>query len=557
MSMSFSRFVKTAMVVAVVGSTALTPLAFAAPVSPVERINVTLEDASLRMATQMLSKQAGLQFVLTPGLDDLPMITLTISNKTPEEAIELICLAAGAYAERLDSGVFVIRKGPKPIEEKVAPVGNKTLAKKEKRIERVKIMRGDPKLIFDLLTKAEIIDSDGSLREVNMFSEEFKRLSASPYAPSQVVMAGGVNIQAPTTSFPVGTNTPLPTDTSRNPVAPNDVVIPGETLNQVGGGRGQGGIGGGPTGGGGGGQPGGGGGGLGGSGGGNVGAPQAGTGFMPEGIDRITYDPTDNSIIVQGDDEAIRKLRSLVAQFDIAPKQVIIKVEFITTSESVDRDFGIDWLYQRGAINAGNQPGSFARTSNPVFINWASGNVASRLRTVLLEGRGKTVNAPLLRTLNNQPAFVQQSTQTTIYIPNTNIGGGGVVTTYTPFQIQANSLLAIKPRINGDGTVTVGLAPQIQDLGQIRRGPDGAEIPDILSQAISVVARVKSGETIALAGFTRKQNASSTQKFPILGDLPIIGQFFRTSTVRNNSQELIIFVTPFIVEDDTIGGLGP
>jgi type II secretory pathway component GspD/PulD (secretin) len=100
------------------------------------------------------------------------------------------------------------------------------------------------------------------------------------------------------------------------------------------------------------------------------------------------------------------------------------------------------------------------------------------------------------------------------------------------------------------------LNPQLQGFGQLKRGPDGSEIPDILTQSISVVARVKNGETIALGGLTNKVDNYSQSRIPILSDLPIIGQLFRGRNTNTNSSELIIFVTPTIVDED-VYGLGP
>ena len=97
----------------------------------------------------------------------------------------------------------------------------------------------------------------------------------------------------------------------------------------------------------------------------------------------------------------------------------------------------------------------------------------------------------------------------------------------------------------------------LQDFGQLRRSADGAEFPDILAQQIGVVARVKSGETIALGGLTRKSDTGSSSRFPILGDLPIVGQFFRSSNRDKTTSELIIFVTPTVIEDDGNLGIGP
>lgn len=274
---------------------------------------------------------------------------------------------------------------------------------------------------------------------------------------------------------------------------------------------------------------------------------------MPSGVTRLSYDPSDNSIIFQGTDQAYQELLDLLEIFDVAPQQVVIKVEFITTSNSLDKSLGIDWLYERGSIFAGNRPGSFARSNDPIFINYATGNITTRLRTLLSDGWGRVVNAPLVRTLNNQLASVVTSTATTVFVNTVVNGPGGVTIVPNPQTLTVTSQLIVRPRINGDGTITVGLAPQIQDFGQLRRGPDGQEIPDQLSQAISVVARVKSGETIALAGLTRKSDNFSQSRIPILSDLPIIGQLFKGRNSQQSTSELIVFVTPSIVKEDDYG----
>jgi general secretion pathway protein D len=282
----------------------------------------------------------------------------------------------------------------------------------------------------------------------------------------------------------------------------------------------------------------------------------AGQGLVPQGITSVVYDPTDNSLIVRGTDEAIRELEQLIAQFDVAPRQVIIKVEFITTSTSLDRALGIDWFYQRGSVFAGVRPGTFARAADPIFLNYATGNISTRLRTILTEGWGRTVTSPLIRTLNNQTALLQSSVQTTIFINQVSNGPSGIIITPQPFPLQAITQLAVTPRINNDDTITVFLAPNLQGFGQLKRGPDGQEIPDILQQSIQVVARVKSGETIALGGLVNKVDNYSESRIPILSDLPIIGQLFRGRNTNTSSSELIIFVTPTIVDESNYG-LGP
>ncbi|MBX3111866.1 MAG: type II and III secretion system protein [Fimbriimonadaceae bacterium] len=171
----------------------------------------------------------------------------------------------------------------------------------------------------------------------------------------------------------------------------------------------------------------------------------------------------------------------------------------------------------------------------------------------MTDGWGRVVTAPLLRTLNNQLAVVTQNTQTTIFLNQVTASAGGNIVTATPVQLNIPTFLVIKPRINGDNTITMTLTPTISSIGQVKRGPDGQEIPDVLSQSVQVVARVKDRETIALAGITAKTDTYSESRIPLLSDLPIIGQLFRGRTQNQGTSELIVFVTPSIVGDDDYG----
>jgi len=278
--------------------------------------------------------------------------------------------------------------------------------------------------------------------------------------------------------------------------------------------------------------------------------------FVPDGIDRITYDPSDSAFIVQGTDDAIRELEGIIAKFDVKPKQVHVKLEFITTSNSNATTFGMDWVYERGSMMTGIRPGAFARSSDPVFINYSTGNLVTRLRAALNEGWGRVVNAPEVRTFNNQTGLVYSNVSTTYWSATQAIGAGGIVTTYNPQQLNAQTYLSVRPRINADNSITMMLQNQNTDFGQVKKGPDGTEVPDQLSQGFQVAINVANGETIALAGFTRKSDTFIVDKFPILGDLPILGQLFRSTKSDQSNSELIVFVTARIIEEGN-AGLGP
>jgi general secretion pathway protein D len=343
--------------------------------------------------------------------------------------------------------------------------------------------------------------------------------------------------------------------------------LPGDYAGQIGGRGGGGGFGGqgggfggGQGGGIGGGIGGGQGGGIGGGGGGNI-QLQGGVGLVPTGITYVSYDPTTNSLIVEAEDEAaINKLRDeIIPLFDIPPRQVQVKVEFISVAENLARSLGYEFQFQRGSVFAGERPGSFAPASNPIYLNYQTGNVAMRMRAALSTSNSKVENAPIIRTLNNMPASATFVSSQFIFLPfNTFVAGAGGATGFQPFQVTAGTNLSVAPRINdGDNSVTMFLSPTVGGFQGESVSPDGSlRAPNSFQQSITVVARVKNNETIVLGGLTGKTDSTSIQKVPVLADLPIIGQFFRSTTRNKTNSELLIFVTPTILDDDNTSG-GP
>lgn len=513
------------------------------------RVDLDLKDADVQTAIQVLARETGMMFIFEPTADPIQKVTAHLNRVTVEDAVRYICQSAGLSYRRDENGAYILSKKKVADAEFTAAQPNTVKAPGPKIVQKFKLRKADPQEVLNQLKGGDPLDPSRTFERLTRF-QRTSQVNGSQLWGNGPMLNGGNN---PYNNFqPVSTST-LPRGTESG----SNIMLPGESGGQggglAGGGQGGGGLGGGGQGGfGGGGQ----GGGFGQGGGGfQLGAGQ---GLVGSSITYISYDPNDNSIVVQGTEEDIADLQRYISMFDVAPQQVIIKVEFITTSSSLSKALGFDWLYERGPLITGNRPGSFARAGDPFFLSYATGAVTARMRALLQQGYGKVVQAPIIRTLNNQPASVQQNVLTTIFVSQVvGTGNGTVIVAPQPFQITITTGLNVAPRINGDGTVTVYLLVPVQDFGQLRRSPDGTEFPDVLTQVISVVARVKSGETIALGGLVRKQDTGSQARFPILGDLPLIGQFFRASSRDRNNTELLIFVTPTIVEDDSSGGLGP
>lgn len=530
------------------------------------RLDVNLKDADMMAATRTIFQRTGIQFLVKPTTKAYSRITLKLNDVTAEDAVKYICEAAGAFFMRDELGVYIISPEPfkAPAEPAVAP-------KKASSVYRaIQIRHASAQETFDAIVYD--IKSDPMRGWENL--KRFTRLSQSDvtriFGGSEVDVYGQQAIPA----FDIrGNNSSVPNNRpiSGSTDSASDIQLPGDAARQFspgGGGGGRGGGGQGGFGGGGGGIGGGGGGGVGGGGQGGFGGGgqggniqlTGGQGLVPTGITFISYDPSTNSLIVEADDEAaINKLRDeIIPLFDVAPRQVQVKVEFISILDNLSKSLGYEFQYQRGSVFAGERPGSFAPTSSPIYLNYQTGNVAMRLRTSLSTSNSRLENAPIVRTLNNMPATVFSFTSQTVFSPFTTfVSGAGAQTGFNQSQITVGTSLSVAPRINaGDNTITMFLSPSIGGFQGESVSPDGSQrVPNTTNQGVTVVARVRNGETIVLGGFVGKEDRTSIQKVPVLADLPVIGQFFRNSSRSRANSETLIFVTPTIIEDeDSVGG---
>ncbi|GIV09527.1 MAG: hypothetical protein KatS3mg019_1618 [Fimbriimonadales bacterium] len=506
-------------------------------------VSIHLMDADLITAVKAIAQQVKAEVVFEPTEEPYQRISfIKIDQKPFEQVLGYICQSAGATFRKEPSGVYVIGR-PKPAATPAVAPAPPTPTEVQKPLvvtERIPLRYSRASDIVRII-KTEMMTDDpfAELRDfVNRTLQQSAPGMQVPVPPSVPVRMDG----APAVPF------------NSAPVTNPSEASPELGEGQRGGGRGLGGFGGQP--GGFGGQPGGGfggqpGGGFGGQPGGGLGQAQAGI-LIPENLDGIVANDIDNSLIVRGSPEAIEYIRRILRFLDIAPKQVLIRAEFITVTRNDAEKFGIDWNLARVNLQAGTA--GLADRAAPIFVNYASGNLVANLRALLSEGRGRVVNAPIVVTQNNSPATVVFSTTDYIEQQFVVFNQAGQPTTFTqPVPIPVPTQLTVTPRVNADGTITLSLFPQISTVGRVRVG--ARDLPRFDTQFVFTVRRIRNGETMVLGGLVTRSDNSVSTKVPLLGDLPVIGQFFRGRDRAIVESELLIFVTATILDDqEGMGG---
>ncbi|MFN7015645.1 MAG: type II secretion system protein GspD [Fimbriimonadales bacterium] len=507
-------------------------------------VSIHLMDADLITAVKAIAQQVKAEVVFEPTEEPYKRISFVkIDQKPFEQVLGYICQAAGATYRKEANGVYVIGPArPKPAE--TPPAVQRTSAAEVQK----------PLVVVEHIPLRYSRASD----IVRIFKTEI--MTDDPFAELRDFVNRTISQSAPGMQVPVPPSAPLRIDGSaaipynNTPAAnPNEFAQDSGEGQRAGGRGGFGGFGGQP--GGFGGQPGGGfGGGFGGQPGGGLGGQagaQAGI-LIPEGLDGIVANDIDNSLIVRGTPEAIEYVRRILRFLDIPPKQVLIRAEFVTVTRNDAEKFGIDWNLARVNLQTGTA--GLADRTAPIFVNYASGNLVANLRALLSQGRGRIVNAPIVVTQNNSPATVVFSTTDYIEQQFVVFNQAGQPTTFTqPVPVPVPTQLTVTPRVNADGTITLTLFPQISTVGRVRVG--ARDLPRFDTQFVFTVRRIKNGETMVLGGLVTRSDNSVTTKVPLLSDLPIIGQFFRSRDRAIVESELLIFVTATVLDDDeSLGG---
>jgi general secretion pathway protein D len=527
----------------------------------------------LPKVVQLLMRESN-QNIVIRDQEELRNRKITATLSLPlDQVLKNVVESAGAFLEQNSDGVYVISAHSSA--PAIAPESNSAgtndvsdqsaVARKNLEIATIKIYNMRPQDIMSLLGVAEPDITTSTLRA--MQRQPYQRQSNPLIIPDR----DNIIVNPPASN---GTMTPPMEDPLRM-----DSFSAGRFENlqdqqlQFGGGSSFGGggrsggssFGGGSSRGGGGGGYGGGGSSFGGGGGGLGGGSSrggqgggqggygGGRGLVPDGIEMMLPFPTDNSLIVQGTEEAISELRDIIKKIDIAPKQILIKAEFISITTTEAERLGIDWSLQR--LNS-----SFSTAFNPsgnISLALANGNVLANLKAELSTTKAKLINAPMVTTMNNVMGQISVSSEIPYWQPQTTVSNGVLVTQYSATSLTIESALQVLPWINSaDNSITMICVPTIQDQGQTLTGPDGSEAPIVNSQSVTAYCRVQNGETFVIGGLIRKADNFGTTGIPFLQDLPIVGSLFRNDAKTTNDNELLIFVTPTIRPERSAAGSG-
>ena len=268
----------------------------------------------------------------------------------------------------------------------------------------------------------------------------------------------------------------------------------------------------------------------------------------------IQIDPESRSLIVVTDEETHAEITKVIERLDHPKPQVLIKVVFIEVSLDKNVDVGVEGSYTFDIKNGGTTgTGSIqslfglAKETNGTFARVASDHWSATLRALHEHGNLHVLSRPTIMARNNQEAVIVVG-QEVPFVTNSQITNLGQTINTIQYQ-DVGIILRVTPFISADQSVEMIVAPEISAISD-KTIPISANVtaPVINKRSAETVVVTPNGTTVVIGGLMDKQETSTVQKVPLLGDIPVLGFPFRRTVKSETRRELLIFLTPYIVD---------
>ena len=295
----------------------------------------------------------------------------------------------------------------------------------------------------------------------------------------------------------------------------------------------------------------------------------------------VTVDERTNTLLVRDTAASLEAIRKVVARLDRPVRQVLIESRIVIANDDFSRELGMrfgasaarkngndglvsfsgsaegnDTLVSRALTNIGSTgqplPVGVPALDDRLSVSLPLQNPAGRFALAILgkdylvdlelsalqaEGRGEIISSPRVITANQKAALIEQGVE----IPYQQAASSGA--TSVEFK-KAVLSLQVTPQITPDDRIIMDLKVTKDSVGEVFQG-----VPSINTREVNTQVLVDNGETVVLGGIYEQTRTHQASKVPFLGDLPVVGALFRSTSRENKKAELLIFVTPKILKE--------
>jgi len=270
---------------------------------------------------------------------------------------------------------------------------------------------------------------------------------------------------------------------------------------------------------------------------------------------RITTDPVNNSLLIQGTAQQYAEILKTLKELDVVPREVMIEARVYEVTLSGDLSFGVSYFLQQRS-DAERKP--LASFSAQDALQASAGTLVGKTRELLgflnaseNRSRVRVLSAPTVLAMDNSDAKIQVGSEIPILtsqgvIPGVQTGVGSVFAN-TIQNRDTGIILTVTPRITSTGMVSLRISQEISSVQPA--ASEAIQSPSFLKRSITTRAVVADRETIALGGLIQESVTTNRNRIPLLGDIPGLGVLFGSTSYTRATTELIVLLTPHIVKN--------
>ena len=294
---------------------------------------------------------------------------------------------------------------------------------------------------------------------------------------------------------------------------------------------------------------------------------------------RVTVDRSTNSLVLFGTAAEADAARKLVSALDLPAKQVSLEARVVAIQKDAAKKLGVEWewsrlpqypdyttTYESVRHTVQNADGSYTTTTEDVpkttaERSWKDGEsipgifrfgrgpdghpfemyYAATLNALVTDGKAKVLARPNITTLQGHEAVINIGGE----VPVPTVATTNSTTTTSITYRQAGIILRYTPRVNADGRITAQVHTEVSSPLYV----DELKAYRFQKRSADTTVRLKDGETMVIGGLIGSEESRSLSKVPFLGDLPILGAFFRNVRTSKTDSEIMIFLTAHVLED--------
>ncbi len=276
---------------------------------------------------------------------------------------------------------------------------------------------------------------------------------------------------------------------------------------------------------------------------------------------RVLVDRATNTLLFYGTESEALSVREIISALDVVPKQVSLEARVVAVSKQAAKELGVDWTwsalpqYPRVRRNdsasweVSERSAGMGGTSAPGIIRFGRGPegvpyefyYTAAIRALITDGRAKMLARPNITTVQGHEALINIGAE----VPVPRVSTSNSVTTSGVEYREAGIILRYTPRVTADGNIVARVHTEVSTPVYV----DDLKAYRFQKRSADTTVRLRNGETMVIGGLIDSDESRSLAKIPFLGDIPVLGAFFRSVRTSKTETELMIFLTAHVLDE--------